>query len=92
MQRKSQCKSEASVSQCLLFQPLCGRKHQWKLWKIYAKLCGDFCCNDFQTADRKTRTKIQNRRNVQFFTDSAQLWTGIFGSFRSHESAVFDSA
>ena len=47
-------------------------KYQWKLWKIYAKLCGDFCCNDFQTADRKTRTKNSKPAECSVFSQTAR--------------------
>ena len=58
MQWKSKRKSEASVGESLLFQPLCGRENQRKLRKVYAKFRSNLCGNDFQTANSQARTKV----------------------------------
>mgnify|MGYP000073181753 CR=1 FL=1 len=76
MKRKTESQSETSVSQCLLFQPLSGRQNERELRKVNTKFCGNLCRNNFKTSDCKARTKIQNRRNIQFLTDCTQARSG----------------
>ena len=92
MKRKSESQSEGSVCQRLLLQPLCRRKYQRQLRKIHTDCFCQLRCHDLKTADGKAGTEVQYRRDSQLFTDSPQLRSGVFCSFRRHQTAVFNSS